>query len=160
MSASSMIRHAPVPLAREGTRATMVRGPGSAAALDGVRVLVVDDDADTCDLLETMLHQEGADVRAVRSARAALAALASFGPHVVLSDIGMPVEDGYALIRELRTRERCANGGHVPALALTAFASGADREQALSVGFDAHLAKPASPGDLARTVASLVGRTV
>ena len=133
--------------------------PRGARRLDGVRVLVVDDDPDACDLLETVLRGEGAEVHAVQSARAALDALPSFGPDVLLSDIGMPEEDGYALIRELRTRERAADGTHVPALALTAFASAADRAQALSLGFEAHMAKPASPRDLARTVATLVGRT-
>ncbi len=132
-------------------------GARAAAVLGGVRVLVVDDDPDACDLLETVLQREGAAVHTVRSARAALAALASWSPDVLLSDIGMPEEDGYALIRELRARERSAHR-HVPALALTAFASPADRELALSLGFEAHLAKPASPRDLAGTVANLVGR--
>ncbi len=131
----------------------------SATRLVGVRVLVVDDDPDACDLLETVLRSEGAEVRAVQSAGAALDALATYHPDVLLSDIGMPEEDGYALIGQLRARERRAGGGHVPALALTAFASAADRAQALALGFEAHLAKPASPRDLAGTVASLVGRT-
>ena len=89
--------------------------------------------------------------------RAALEIATSFCPHLLLTDIGMPEDDGYELIRRVRARES-AEGGHVPAIALTAFASHADREQALALGFEAHLAKPASPGDLAWTVASLVGR--
>ena len=134
-------------------------GSRQVTVLDGVRVLVVDDDPDARELLETVLRREGADVRTVGSARAALEALGSFHADVLLSDIGMPEEDGYALIRELRARERAAEGGHVPAVALTAFASPADRAQALSLGFEAHLAKPASPRDVARTVANMVGRT-
>jgi CheY-like chemotaxis protein len=125
--------------------------------LEGVRVLVVDDDPDACELLEMALHESGADVHAVNSARAALEAIASFRPHVLMSDIGMPEEDGFALIRQVRARE-AVEGGHVPAIALTAFASQADREQALALGFEAHLAKPASPRDIVRTAARLVGR--
>jgi PAS domain S-box-containing protein len=144
-------------LSDEGTQAGR-SGDEDACVLDGLRVLVVDDDPDACDLLETVLRQEGADVLAVRSASAALDEIATFRPDVLLSDIGMPEEDGYALIRQLRARERSAHLAPIPALALTAFASRADREQALSLGFEAHLAKPASPQDLARTVAGLAGR--
>ena len=73
--------------------------------------------------------------------------------------IGMPEEDGFALIRQLRERE-ATEGGHLPAIALTAFASQADREEALSLGFEAHIAKPVSAHDLTRTVADLVGRSL
>lgn len=127
-------------------------------ALDGVRVLMVDDDPDACELLTTVLLEAGAEVRAVHSARDALRELASFNPDLLLSDIGMPDEDGYALLRQVRARE-ATFGGHVPAVALTAFASRADREEALSLGFEEHLAKPVSTADLMRTVARLVGRT-
>jgi PAS domain S-box-containing protein len=126
-------------------------------ALDGVRVLMVDDDPDACELLTTVLLNAGAEVRAAHSAREALRELASFNPHLLLSDIGMPGEDGYALLRQVRARE-ATEGGHVPAVALTAFASRADREEALSLGFEEHLAKPVSPADLMRTVARVVGR--
>ncbi len=127
-------------------------------ALDGVRVLMVDDDPDACELLTTVLLEAGAEVRAVHSARDALRELASFNPDLLLSDIGMPDEDGYALLRQVRARE-AIEGGHVPAVALTAFASRADREEALSLGFEEHLAKPVSTADLMRTVARFVGRT-
>jgi CheY-like chemotaxis protein len=140
-------------------RAEPIRTGSNGRSLDGVRALVVDDDPDACDVIEAALRDEGAEVRAVRSARAALDALLSFRADVLLSDIGMPEEDGYALIGELRRLERCGERAHVPALALTAFASLTDREQALSLGFEAHLAKPASPRDLAVTVARLVART-
>jgi PAS domain S-box-containing protein len=126
-------------------------------SLDGVRVLVVDDDPDARELLETALHESGADVHAAPSVSTALEELSSFRPHLLLSDIGMPEEDGYALIRRLRARE-AVEGGHVPAVALTAFASRAEREQALALGFEEHVAKPASPCELVRTVARLVGR--
>jgi CheY-like chemotaxis protein len=124
-------------------------------ALDGIRVLVVDDDLDACELLETALRESGAEVHAVHSVRSALAELATFHPDLLLSDIGMPEEDGYALIRQVRELES-ASGGHVAAVALTAFASQSDREQALALGFEEHLAKPTSPSELSRTVARLV----
>ncbi len=133
------------------------RGQPRAAvdALDGARVLVVDDDPDACDVLTTVLQEAGAEVRAVSSAKAAIDTAASFRPHAMVSDIGMPGEDGYTLIRRVRERES-TEGGHLPAVALTAFASHADREQALEAGFDAYLAKPVSPEALASTVADLV----
>ena len=133
------------------------RSTGGPKVLEGVRVLVVDDDPDACELLELALHDSGAEVHAVHSVRAAISELASFHPDLLLSDIGMPDEDGYALIREMRAQE-AAGGGHVPAIALTAFASHADREEALALGFDVHLAKPANADDLARTMANLVRR--
>ena len=132
-------------------------GSSAPVALDGVRVLVVDDDPDARELIMTVLRESGAEVHAVPSVRAALDELDAFSPHVLMSDIGMPEEDGYALIRQVRARES-ADGHHVPAVALTAFASQADREQALAFGFDAHLAKPASPVDLTRMVAGMLGR--
>jgi PAS domain S-box-containing protein len=131
--------------------------PSAPVPLDGVRVLVVDDDLDACELLETALQETGASVRAVHSVRAALEELESFHPDLLLSDIGMPEEDGYSLIRQVRARES-ATGGHVPAVALTAFASQPDREQALALGFEEHLAKPTSPSELSRMVARLVKR--
>jgi CheY-like chemotaxis protein len=131
--------------------------PADPAALDGVRVLVVDDDLDACELLETALREAGAVVCAVTSAHAALAAVESFHPDLLLSDIGMPEEDGYTLIRRVRALES-AQGGHVPAVALTAFASQVDREQALALGFDEHLAKPTSPSELSQTLARLLKR--
>jgi PAS domain S-box-containing protein len=128
---------------------------GSPTALAGVRVLVVDDDRDACELLEMGLRESGASVRAVHSVRDALEALESFRPDLLLSDIAMPEEDGYSLIRRVRARESAA-GDRVPAIALTAFASQADRDQALALGFDEHLAKPTSPSDLSRTVERLL----
>jgi CheY-like chemotaxis protein len=131
--------------------------PAAGGSLEGVRILVVDDDPDARELLVRVLGQERADVRAVASLRAALDALASFYPHLLMTDIGMPEEDGYALLRSVRAREGAA-GGHLPAIAVTAFGSQADRMEALACGFDAHVAKPASPDILAELVAGLVGR--
>jgi PAS domain S-box-containing protein len=126
-------------------------------ALVGARVLVVDDDPDTCELLTMVLRDAGAETKAVNSARDALSQIASFQPDLLVSDIGMPGDDGYSLIRQVRARES-VKGGHVPAVALTAFASRADREQALALGFEEHIAKPVSPADLTRTAAKLLRR--
>jgi PAS domain S-box-containing protein len=149
----SVVRSA-ITLDRRQARKNAFKAP---VTLDGVRVLVVDDDPDACELLEAALHDSGADVHTVQSARAALEELESFHPDLLLSDLGMPEEDGYALIRRVRARES-TRGGHLPAVALSAFASQSDRAQALALGFEEHLAKPTSPSELATTVARLLGR--
>jgi signal transduction histidine kinase len=124
--------------------------------LAGVRVLVVEDEADTRDLLVTALQQCGAAVTAVANAAEALDAL---DPHtdVLVSDIGLPGEDGYSLLRRLRSLGP-DRGGNVPAAALTAFARAEDRLRALEAGFETHLAKPLDPSELVATVARLAGR--
>ena len=151
-----LVRAAPP---RAAASATVARPTPTSTdpALVGARVLVVDDDPDTCELLTMVLRDAGAEVRAVHSARDALSQIAEFRPDLLVSDIGMPGDDGYALIREVRARE-VVEGGHVPAVALTAFASRADRERALALGFDEHVAKPVSPADLTRTAAKLLRR--
>jgi len=121
--------------------------------LDGVRVLVVDDEADARALLGTVLEQCGADVAAVSSAAAALEALERDHYDVLLSDISMPEEDGYQLMRKVR-----AVDPRLPAAAVTAFARAEDREAALAAGFQLHVAKPVEPAALARAVESLVRR--
>jgi len=122
--------------------------------LRDVRILVVDDQEDARDLLRTMLSQYGALVTTADSARAALEEIDQRPPDVVLSDVGMPREDGYDLIRQLRLRPS-HRGGRIPAIAVTAYASVADRAAALESGFQAHIAKPFDPAQLARTVASV-----
>lgn len=123
----------------------------------GTRVLVVDDDTDARELLRSILAQRGASVRTAGSASEALAQLDSRVPDVLVSDIGMPEQDGYGLIREVRMRPR-EKGGHIPALALTAFARSDDRRRAISAGFHMHLAKPVEPAELVTVVASLARR--
>lgn len=123
----------------------------------GTRVLVVDDDTDARELLRSILAQRGASVRTAGSASEALAQLDSRVPDVLVSDIGMPGQDGYGLIREVRLRPR-EKGGHIPALALTAFARSDDRRRAISAGFHMHLAKPVEPAELVTVVASLARR--
>jgi PAS domain S-box-containing protein len=127
---------------------------GDPCALEGVRVLLVEDEPDTRDLVKTILEGCGARVVAVSSAAEALAALERINPTILVSDIGMPGENGYELIKRIRALgpER---GGRVPAVALTAYAGPKDRRRALLAGFQTHLAKPVEPDELLAVVASL-----
>lgn len=125
--------------------------------LDGVRVLLVDDEADARELMRAILGQCGAQVTVAATARAALEALDRAPFDVLVSDIGMPEDDGYALIRAVRTRDP-ARGGQIPALALSAYARSEDRAEATSAGYHQHAAKPIEPADLAAAVARLAGR--
>jgi signal transduction histidine kinase/ActR/RegA family two-component response regulator len=127
------------------------------ASLARVRVLVVDDDPDTLEVVRQVLEQAGAHVVVAASAREAYEALAARPPDVLLSDIGMPGEDGLALIRRVRALE-AARGGRVPAAALTAYTQVEDRQHALSAGYQAYLAKPIEPAELTAAVARLAGR--
>jgi CheY-like chemotaxis protein len=132
-------------------------GPG-ASELRGLSVLLVEDEPEGREMLLLVLEQHGARVRAVESARAAVAAFEAERPDVLVSDIGLPGEDGYTLIRKLRLRDTAA-GGHVPALALTAYARPQDREDALAAGFSVHLAKPVDTAALVEEVARLARTT-
>jgi PAS domain S-box-containing protein len=125
--------------------------------LDGVRVIVVEDEADVRDFLRTSLVQYGADVTAFATPVDALAAVEAERPDVLVSDIGMPEEDGYTFIRRVRALGP-DRGGQVPAAALTAYAKGEDGQRVLSAGFQVHLPKPVQPADLANVVATLAGR--
>lgn len=126
--------------------------------LDGLQLLVVDDEADARELLVTLLEQCGAQVTAVSSANEALKALERLKPDVLVSDIGMPLEDGYTLIRKVRAIEP-EEFATLPALALTAYASNEDRIRALEAGFQKHLSKPIEPAELVQGIAQLAGRT-
>src|SRR5205085_12015930 len=101
--------------------------------LRGVRVLVVDDERDTCEAVKTILEQTGAEVRACVSAPAALAEVERWRPDVLMSDIGMPGEDGYSLIRKVRARPHDARA--LPAVAITAYARADDRARAFAAGY-------------------------
>lgn len=125
--------------------------------LAGVKVLVVDDEVDTRELISFILEESGAEVMQARSALEALQALTHFQPHVLLSDIGMPDMDGYMLIRQLRSMPS-ELGRQIPAIALTAYAGEINQQQALSAGFQTHITKPINPSDLAATIAQAVGR--
>jgi CheY-like chemotaxis protein len=119
-------------------------------------VLVVDDHADTLELVSTVLRDHGAEVVAVSSMAAAQRVFGDVRPHVLLSDIGMPEQDGYELIRFVRKLPE-ERGGKVPAAALTAYASPADRRKILDAGFQAHIPKPVEPLALITLVAQLGG---
>jgi two-component system CheB/CheR fusion protein len=128
-------------------------------SLENLQVLVVDDEADTRELLKYVLEHYGAEVVTAESVKAAMAALTENPGRydVLISDLGMPQENGYSLIRQVRTLAASA-GGQIPAAALTAYASESERERAIEAGFQTHIAKPVKPNQLALIVANLVGR--
>jgi PAS domain S-box-containing protein len=145
----------PRPGGRPG--APLALSPAEAPSLSDLHVLVVDDDADTLDAVRHLLELAGARVSTASSASEAFDALTGEPPDVLLSDIGMPGEDGISLIRRVRGLDR-SRGGQVPAAALTAYTQVSDRHRALGAGFQAFLAKPVDPGELAAAVARLAGR--
>jgi CheY-like chemotaxis protein len=126
--------------------------------LQGLNILVVDDEQDTRDMLVAILEQSGAKVIAVASAAEALTELVRLRPDVLVSDIGMPDQDGYELIGRVRSMEGQL-GKQIPAVALTAYARTEDRIRALNAGFQIHVPKPVEPTELTTVVATLAGRT-
>jgi CheY-like chemotaxis protein len=123
--------------------------------ITGIRVLVVDDEADTRELLTALLTQYGAEVLTVVSAAEVLVALESFKPNVLVSDIGMPDVDGYNLIQKIRSLPP-ASGGQIPAIALTAYARIEDRQRSLLAGFQYHISKPIDVGELLQAISAIV----
>jgi CheY-like chemotaxis protein/anti-sigma regulatory factor (Ser/Thr protein kinase) len=123
--------------------------------LDGIRILIVDDEADSNEAVGSLLVACGADVRAATSAAHARDVLVLWKADVLVSDVGMPGEDGYGLIASLRARE--GDEACIPAVALTAFASREDKVRLLSAGFQAHIAKPLDAAELIAVIASLRG---
>lgn len=123
--------------------------------LHGLKILVVDDDQDTRDLLEWVLRRVGAEVVAAPSAQAAMEALEKDRPHILVSDIAMPEEDGLSLMRRIRALPR-ERGGRIPAIALTAHSMVQDRLQSLRAGFQSHVPKPVVPEELVEVVTSIV----
>jgi len=128
-------------------------------ALEGMRILVVDDEADSRDLLSAILTRCGGQVRCSESAAEALRTFKDWQPDVLVSDIGMPVEDGYSLIKSLR-KLKSKRAKLIPAVALTAYATGEDRTKALAAGFQMHLAKPIEPRSLVKSIAAAGGRNI
>ena len=122
--------------------------------LAGLQVLVVDDEPDTREFIAIALQQYGAVVKAVASAPEAMGVLEGWQPDVLVSDIGMPQEDGYELIRKVRASE-AGRGTQIPAVALTAYARNEDRTRAIAEGFQMHMSKPVQLGELAELVANL-----
>jgi signal transduction histidine kinase len=125
-------------------------GVDAGLGVAGLRVLVVEDDVDGCEAIASVLGFAGAEVRTAGSVRAALEVLGSWTPDVLVSDIGLPGEDGYALLRHVRAQEGTER---LPAIALTAYAQAHDRTRALSAGFEAHVTKPVEPDELLRVLA-------
>lgn len=130
--------------------------PVTATMLPGLRVLVVDDEPDARDLVAAVLVEAGAAVETASSAREGFEAFKRFRPDVLVSDIGMPEEDGYSFIRRIRALPG-AEGGKIPALALTAFAREQDRSKSLSAGYTTHIGKPVNAEALVASVGNLAG---
>ena len=133
------------------------RSRSGVVRLDGVHVLLVEDDDDSRKLLGTILKRHGARVTSTKSAAEALNAFDQELPDLMVSDIGMPDEDGYELIRKLRSSPP-EKGGLTPAIALTGYASRKDRERALAAGYQQHMAKPIEQAEMLAAIAALVGR--
>ncbi|OLE96592.1 MAG: hypothetical protein AUG75_18665 [Cyanobacteria bacterium 13_1_20CM_4_61_6] len=127
------------------------------AALEGLRILVVDDEVDSRDLVSAILTRCGGEVNCCESAAEAIMAVKNWKPDLLVSDIGMPNEDGYSLIKKLR-KLRSKQARQTPAVALTAYATNEDRERALSAGFQTHVPKPIDPTTLVRSIAAATGR--
>jgi PAS domain S-box-containing protein len=121
--------------------------------LHGARLLIVDDEEDARELARTILSDAGAEVQTADSAASAIEAVRSFKPQLIISDIGMPEEDGYSLLQRIHA---LPEGTGIPAIAMTAFVRGQDKARALTAGFTAHLAKPVLPDDLLHAVAHLL----
>lgn len=135
---------------------TNIPVPSLPHSLDGLQVLIVDDEADAREFITAVLESSGIRVRAVANAAAALETLETFHPDVLVCDIRMPGGDGYSLIRQIRALE-AKQGRHIPAAALTAYLD-ESREKALSAGFEAHLHKLAQPSELIEMVVQLAER--
>jgi signal transduction histidine kinase/ActR/RegA family two-component response regulator/HAMP domain-containing protein len=141
---------------------TVERGPAapgvtSTGLLSGISLMVLDDDTDALDLFATVLRQAGCEVRSARSVAEALSLLRAWEPDVVVSDIEMPEENGYAFIRQLRGGA-VPHGDRIPAIAVTAYGGVNERIRILSAGFDAYVAKPVEPDELAAIIGRMVAR--
>jgi signal transduction histidine kinase/DNA-binding response OmpR family regulator len=132
---------------------------GFSKVLDGLRILVVDDEADSRELVTAVLTRCGSNVKCCESTEEALQAFREWGPDLLISDIGMPNEDGYSFITKLR-KLRLKRAKEIPAVALTAYATDDDRRRALEAGFQIHVAKPIEPEALVRSIAGIAGRKI
>jgi CheY-like chemotaxis protein len=126
-------------------------------ALNGIRILVVEDDDDTRELLKVLLETQGSAVTAAASVPEALAAYDQSRPNVIIADIGMPDYNGYTLIGRVRARDR-EYGNIVPAIALTAYTTAIDRDTVLSAGFQLHMPKPFEPTHLVSVISELAAK--
>jgi CheY-like chemotaxis protein len=123
-------------------------------SLKGVRILVVEDEADTRELLKILLQSDGGVVTATASVQEALTAYDQSPPDIIVADIGMPEYNGYTLIGRIRARDR-EHGKMTPAIALTAYVTSSDRDTVLSAGFQVHMPKPFEPDKLVSVIAAL-----
>ena len=139
---------------RRATPASQKTNGDNRHELKGLRILLVEDEPDARELIAMVLQSSGAQVEAVDSAKGAFESLSIVAPDVLVSDIGLPIESGYDLIRKVRAMASDTN--KVPAIALTAFATENDRKMSLSAGFQAHLAKPVEPSDLLKTIKGVI----
>ncbi|NJP11610.1 MAG: response regulator [Leptolyngbyaceae cyanobacterium RU_5_1] len=145
-----------IPLApRSMGRTAPTQVPESTLGLNGIRILVVDDDADSREFIRFVLEQAGAIVTSVSSGIEALQFMAQLTPNLIISDIGMPNMDGHMLMQHIRALQQ---GATVPAIALTAYAEEINQQQAFAAGFQRHIAKPVEPEKLVRTIVMLTGR--
>jgi CheY-like chemotaxis protein len=135
-------------------RVNLLETDGERPDLAGLRVLLVDDEPDTLEILRMILSQFGANVRSAGSTTDAMKAFLEWKPDVLVSDLGMPEEDGYALIEKVRALKP-EQGCDIPAAALTAHVREEDRALALAAGYQIHIKKPVDPAKLARAVANL-----
>jgi PAS domain S-box-containing protein len=145
---------------RDAVQAAVTIDPDAALdtqslSLDGIKILLVEDEADARDFLSFVLQQYGAVIAVTDSVREALSLLPDFQPDVLISDIAMPGQDGYRLIQQLRTSEQ-PDDRPLPVIALTAYSSADDQDKALSLGFNAHLGKPVEVHQLIRTIDSVL----
>jgi CheY-like chemotaxis protein len=151
----------PLAVATQGLEETShdTAAPGDFPSLAGIRVLVADDDLDARAMLGRALEGCGADVKRCASAREALEVLEGWHPDALVFDIGMPGEDGYALMRHVRALGP-EHGGDAPAVAVTGYTSAEDRRRAFEAGFQSHIAKPVVLDELVTAIATLVGQRV
>jgi CheY-like chemotaxis protein len=145
-----------LPLAHLAEPIVLDGDPWTGTPLTGLRILVVDDEADARELLRRLLDEQGCTVTCAASAGEALAILEGTACDVMLTDIGMPVTDGYELLRRVRS----ADGPRMTAIAVTAFARAEDRDRALAAGFDGHVAKPVNPTHLLQMLGRATAPTV
>ena len=134
----------------------MAKDPWDVVTLEGIRVLVVEDEPDTRDFLKRLLEGHGAAVVAAGSVREALSLFKSERPDMLISDIGLPDVDGYDLVQQIREGGEGGRGG-IPAIALTAYARAEDRMRAMRAGYQVHIAKPVEPVELLAAIASFAG---
>ena len=137
--------------------AASVEVPANVARLDGLRVLVVDDDGEGLALAEAILSRAGAEVRTTVSVPGALDLLQAWRPDVIVSDLEMPGEDGYSLIRKVRALD-ASQGGETPAIALSGYGRPQDRLKCIAAGFNMHVPKPVDPRELTTIIAGIAGK--